>query len=410
MPLGVFRSVAGGDEEIHDVLMGTSHFYHCGVLKDWDITSLLSQIQCPTLILSGFYDTATLDQMVELTNGIHGSEQIILKNSSHLGMWEEPDKFRNAILDFVNRTEGIKMNRGYMGKILWVDLSNGKCEEEVLSEKVYQGYLSGMGLAAYILYKNIPPKADPLGPDNILGFVPGLLTGTGSLFTGRWMVVGKSPLTGTWGEANCGGDFSPAIKQCGYDGIFFKGKSDKPVYLYADHGKVELRDASELWGKDTFETVEILTRNTNGKKPCVACIGPAGEKLSLISGVANEKGRIAARSGLGAVMGSKNLKAVVLAGSKRIIPYDRKKMHELSKECNKCLKVKVLYGLWHWKYIQKFLSIFPFQMRMSGRIYKDLLQKWGTTGTNWICIELGDAPIKNWDESKSRSWAMVRTV
>ena len=132
--------------------------------------------------------------------------------------------------------------------------------------------------------------------------------------------------------------FSPAIKQCGYDGIFFKGISEKPVYLYADHGKVELRDASGLWGKDTFETVEILTKNTNGKKPCVACIGPAGEKLSLISGISNDKGRMAARSGLGAVMGSKNLKAVVLAGSKRIIPYDREEMHRLSKECNESIE------------------------------------------------------------------------
>jgi aldehyde:ferredoxin oxidoreductase len=156
------------------------------------------------------------------------------------------------------------MNRGYMGKILWVDLSLGKCTEEALSEEVYNSFLSGMGLAAYILYKNIPPGADPLGPDNILGFVSGLLTGTGSLFTGRWMVVGKSPLTGTWGEANCGGTFSPAIKQCGYDGIF-SGISKRPVYLYADHAKAELRDASGMWGKDTLETVEILTKDTNGK-------------------------------------------------------------------------------------------------------------------------------------------------
>jgi len=293
------------------------------------------------------------------------------------------------------------MNRGYMGKILWVDLSQGKCEEEVLPEEVYERFLSGMGLAAYILYKNIPPKTDPLGPNNILGFVPGLLTGTGSLFTGRWMVVGKSPLTGTWGEANCGGDFSPAIKQCGYDGIFFKGISENPVYLYADHGKVELRDASRLWGKDTFETVEILTKDATGKKPCVACIGPAGERLSLISGIANDKGRMAARSGLGAVMGSKNLKAVVLAGSRRVIPHDRKKMHTLSKECNEHVKAEGWF-FWRWKHIVKILRIIPLvQMRMSGNIFKDLLRKWGTTGTNWLCIEFGDAPIKNWDGSKA---------
>ena len=299
------------------------------------------------------------------------------------------------------------MYRGYMGKILWVDLTQGKLKEEVLEEDVYERFLSGMGLAAYILYQTIPPMADPLGPDNILGFVPGLLTGTGSLFTGRWMAVGKSPLTGTWGEANCGGTFAPAIKQCGYDGIFFKGISEKPVYLYADHAKAELRDASGLWGRDTFETIEILTENTNGKKPSVACIGPAGERRSLISGIVNDQGRMAARSGLGAVMGSKNLKAVVLAGSKRIIPHDRKEMHRLSKNCNQWVQfLKIPHCSWISNFlsrISKFLGVFmgfsPLQMRMDGILYKSLLQKWGTTGTNLVSIKMGDSPIKNWKGS-----------
>ncbi|MCX5835686.1 MAG: aldehyde ferredoxin oxidoreductase, partial [Deltaproteobacteria bacterium] len=140
------------------------------------------------------------------------------------------------------------MKLGYMGQILMVDLSTRECREETIPDDVYEHYLSGMGLAAYILYNRIPAGADPLGPDNILGFVSGLLTGTGSLFSGRWMVVGKSPLTGGWGDANCGGSFSPAIKRCGYDGIFFRGISETPVYLYVKNGKVELRDASHLWG------------------------------------------------------------------------------------------------------------------------------------------------------------------
>jgi len=130
------------------------------------------------------------------------------------------------------------MGFGTMGKVLWVDLSTGKIAEEKVPEKVYRQYLSGTGLGAYFLYDRIPAGADPLGPDNILGFLSGVLTGTGSLFTGRWMVVGKSPLTGTWGDANCGGDFSPAIKRCGYDGIFFRGISRKPVYLCIEKGKV----------------------------------------------------------------------------------------------------------------------------------------------------------------------------
>jgi len=129
------------------------------------------------------------------------------------------------------------MDRGYMGKILMVDLTTSEIKEEVVPEEVYEKYLSGIGLAAHLLYGRIPAGADPLGPDNILGFVSGLLTGTGSLFSGRWMAVGKSPLTGGWGDANCGGSFSPAIKRCGYDGIFFKGISERPVLLYVKNGR-----------------------------------------------------------------------------------------------------------------------------------------------------------------------------
>jgi aldehyde:ferredoxin oxidoreductase len=147
-----------------------------------------------------------------------------------------------------------KKSKGYMGKIMNVDLSTGKIHIEEISPSVYESFLSGMGLAAHLLYHRIPAGADPLGPDNMLGFVSGLLTGTGSLFTGRWMVVGKSPLTKGWGEANCGGSFSPAIKRCGVDGIFFTGVSPTPVYLYVDDTTMELRDATSVWGMDAVET------------------------------------------------------------------------------------------------------------------------------------------------------------
>jgi aldehyde:ferredoxin oxidoreductase len=132
------------------------------------------------------------------------------------------------------------MNHSYMGKVMWVDLTAGRITTEVIPDEVYNRFLSGTGLAAWLLYRRIPPAADPLGPDNILGFMSGILTSSGSLFTGRWMVVGKSPLTGTWGDANCGGNLSPGIKGCGVDGIFFTGQSQRPVYLYADTKGAEL--------------------------------------------------------------------------------------------------------------------------------------------------------------------------
>jgi len=224
-----------------------------------------------------------------------------------------------------------------MGKILHVDLSSGEIREEALSDDFYRKFLSGAGLAAKVLYDRIPKGADPLGPDNVLAFVSGLLTGTGAFLTGRWMVAAKSPLTGGYGEANCGGTFSPAIKRCGYDGIFFRGISEKPVLLRITDGKAQLADASHVWGKDAVESERILTEEAGGKAR-VAVIGQAGENLSLISGVCNDRGRIAARSGLGAVMGSKRLKAVVLQGKVKIPVEDPEAMKKLNQQFMKWFK------------------------------------------------------------------------
>ncbi len=293
------------------------------------------------------------------------------------------------------------MPNGYMGKILMVNLSEGSFEEQEIPESVYEKFLSGSGLGGFILYNNIPAGADPLGPDNILGFVSGLLTGTGSLFTGRWMVCGKSPLTGGYGEANCGGNLSPAIKRNGYDGIFFKGISDKPVFLYIKNGKPSLRDAAHLWGKDAIETEEILIKDlTEKKKPRVACIGPAGEMLSLISGVSNDMGRMAARSGLGAVMGSKKLKAVVLDGNKKIEAGNPAEMRGLSDKCNKWVQFQPWFlsgsGL---RILAAILRFLPVQTAMDGMLWKFMLRKWGTVALNQYSVELGDAPVKNWGGS-----------
>lgn len=284
---------------------------------------------------------------------------------------------------------------GYMGKILLVDLGFGELKERNVPDEVYEKYLSGMGLAAYLLYDMIPAGTDPLGPDNVLGFVSGLLTGTGSLFTGRWMVAGKSPLTGTWGDSNCGGFFSPAIKRCGYDGIFFKGISKSPVYLYTNGAKAELRDASHLWGKDAVEAEQLLIAEASPTAH-VALIGPAGEKLSLISGISTDRGRMAARSGLGAVMGSKRLKAVVLDGKKRIPVHDRETIRKLSRKCNRSVPPAIpLPGVMN-ALTGILLRILPTAMMMDGRLVLSMYRKWGTTSLNQMSIEWGDSPIKNW--------------
>jgi len=291
------------------------------------------------------------------------------------------------------------MARGYMGKVLWVDLSRGTFKEESIADEVYEQLLSGYGLAAKLIFENQPAGVDPLGAKAIFAVMSGLLTGTGSLFSGRWMVCGKSPLTGGWGDANCGGDFAPAIKQAGYDGILFKGKARKPVYLLVKGDEITLEDAADLWGTDAIETEDAL-KDKHGKGFKVACIGQGGEQQSLISGVVNARGRIAARSGLGAVMGSKNLKALCLKGSAKLGAQDRKKVVELSREFRERLdkdkKVDRFFSGKVTNIMGKVLGRVKTQPAMAGELFKLTLRIWGTAGITGLSAETGDSPIKNW--------------
>ncbi len=223
------------------------------------------------------------------------------------------------------------MARGFVGKMLWVDLSKKELSDEVLSEKLGRQFLGGYGLGARILYSRQKAGVDPLGHDSIFGVLSGLLTGTAALGGSRYTVVGKSPLTGGWGDANSGGDFGPHLKFAGYDAVFFSGISEKPVYLFINNGKAELRDAAHLWGKDTYETEDIL-KGELGADVRVNCIGPSGEKVALIAAVMNNRGRAAGRSGLGAVMGSKRLKAVAVKGNSKVPVADEEKVKELRKK------------------------------------------------------------------------------
>ena len=210
----------------------------------------------------------------------------------------------------------------FNGKILNVNLNTCELVAEELPPDFFRRYFGGYGAGARLLFDRIPKGADPLGPDNVLGFMPGLLSGT-PFFGSRFQVVAKSPKTGGWGDANGGGDFGPWLKNAGWDGVLVSGISDKPVYLFIDDDKAELRDASDLWGLDAIET-EAKLKERHGKKTSVACIGPAGEKISLMAGVCNDRGRLAARSGLGAVMGSKRLKAVAVVASRaEILAHDK---------------------------------------------------------------------------------------
>ena len=206
---------------------------------------------------------------------------------------------------------------GWMGTILRVDLTSGKIEKDPLDPELARKYVGGRGLAVKILLDELKMECDPLGPENMLIFINGPLTVTGALCTGRYMVVTKSPLTGTVCSSNSGGYFPAAFKTAGYDAIIFSGKAEKPVYLWIDDDHVELRDASTAWGSDTRATCDTIRKETH-KEARVACIGPAGENLVRYAAVINDASRAAARSGVGAVMGSKNLKAVAARGTKGV--------------------------------------------------------------------------------------------
>lgn len=206
---------------------------------------------------------------------------------------------------------------GFIGKILRVDLSEGKISEEEIGEDLARRYIGGVGIATKYLYDEVPKGADPLGPENLLIFMTGPLTGTASASASRYSAVTKSPLTGIWGQGNSGGSFGPALKRSGYDGIIFQGISSKPVYLKIEDGKAELRDARHLWGK-TVPEAEDLIQEELGKSFTIASIGPAGENLVRYASIMNNKHRAAGRCGVGTVMGSKRLKAVACAGKTSI--------------------------------------------------------------------------------------------
>ncbi len=291
------------------------------------------------------------------------------------------------------------MAGGYTGKYLIVNLTDGSSKEIKPDETFYKKYLSGYGLGAAVITQNQKAGIDPLSPDSHLGFCSGLLTGTGAYFSGRLMVVGKSPLTGGWGDANVGGFFSRELKRTGFDAVFFTGKAEKPVWVFLSDTGIEIKDASDLWGKDTIETETIVKKQLDNKRLQVCSIGISGEKLSLISGIVTDKGRIAARCGMGAVMGSKNLKAFAVRGKQKT-PVAKP---EVLKKINKIFINEFKKRKTPDKFNARFLNFFSKIMAWTGisvpaqaGTVREILRKFGTPGFTLYSALVGDMPIKNW--------------
>jgi len=204
---------------------------------------------------------------------------------------------------------------GWTGKVLRIDLANGSVRREALDPDWARDYVGGRGIGARYLWQELDPGVDPLAPENLLVFATGPLTGTNASCGARYMVVTKGPLTGAMTTSNSGGRFGPELKFAGYDALLFEGRAERPVYLWILDDAVELRPAEHLWGRGVWETEDRIRRETGVPDCSVAAIGPAGEKLVRFAAIVNDRFRAAGRSGVGAVMGSKHLKAIAVRGT-----------------------------------------------------------------------------------------------
>ncbi len=252
------------------------------------------------------------------------------------------------------------------GKFLRINLSNGETTTESVDEQVAIDFIGGRGYGIRYLYKELTPNTDPLGEHNKLILLNGPLAGTSALAVSRWMAITRSPLTGAFARAVGGADFGAWLKFAGYEFIIVEGKAEKPVYIHITNDSCRIHDASELWGKDTRETQKRL-RQLYGKSTRAACIGPAGERLVKYTGIFSDR-RSAGRCGTGAVMGSKNLKAIVINAQHNTQLFNPQAFNQLVKE-----QINLITG------------------NKGFQNHKE----WGTTSTQDFTNEIGIYPVRN---------------
>ncbi len=257
---------------------------------------------------------------------------------------------------------------GYWGKALRVDLSEGKVSEETLFDEEMKSVLGGSGYGAKILYQEVPATVQPLDPENRIIFGLGPYQATKTTGSAKFSIVSRSPLTGIFGETAAGANWGVELKNAGFDALIVQGKAENPVYLSITNDKGELRDATSMWGKDAYDSTDLIRDDLGNKKASVACIGQAGEKQVAIACIVIDKHSFGGRCGLGAVMGSKNLKAVVVKGSRRPRVADKEKLADLTKSLGSMVNENT----------------------------KDWLRLHGTPAVVGGSEEAGDMPIKYW--------------
>lgn len=272
---------------------------------------------------------------------------------------------------------------GYTGKILHVELTRGKITEKPLDKEIQRLYVGCVGLAGKILYDQVPIWAGPLDPENLLIFATGPVTGTPGLSAGRHSVVTKSPLTGYFGDASAGGFWGAELKKAGFDAIVLTGRAPRPVFLWVKDGVTELRDATSYWGMNVRDSDRAVKKDLGETNAWVANIGPAGENLVRFATVSNDDGdRVAARCGVGAVMGSKRLKAIAVRGTNKVPVSDEPAIRDSLKELTKL---------------------------MSSDQTSRWMMKWGTSGAFAPMMELGDTPIRNWTSGEFKDPSKLST-
>ncbi len=260
----------------------------------------------------------------------------------------------------------------YAGKLLFIDLTTSTIKTEDLSEEMADLYLGGYGIGAKILLERMPAHADAFSEESMLGIICGGQNATNAGIMGRYTVVHKSPVTQGFNDANSGGFFGNELKKAGFDGIFVSGIAPKPVYIWINDGKVELRNAEAFWGLDCKDIWDALRKDTGEPKLRYAAIGPAGENLNLYSCIINDGHRAAGRGGCGAVMGSKNLKAIAVRGTQKIEVADKSKITELNRAVTKIIRESKPHE------------------------YPNFFSRLGSTSETANSALSGDSPVKNW--------------
>jgi aldehyde:ferredoxin oxidoreductase len=307
------------------------------------------------------------------------------------------------------------------GKVLFVDLTDGKHWVEAVEEQVYRQFLGGYGLGAYLMWKHFPAKADALAPEACFAICSGLLTGLKTPFSGRIQIVGKSPLTRTWADSNSGGSVASHLRAAGYDALVVRGKAAAPSLIVIRDGEVTIEPAADLWGKQVPETFDALKQRFGGKRDVgVSAIGPAGEQQSRMASVQNDRYHAFARQGFGAVYGAKHLKAIVVAGSGEVPVARPDEFRAVCKRITDEYKRDVGLFARFFAYMGKPRRWMGWLYRMFARIgakittpaaaMRQIWTKRGTTSALAISVENGDAPIKNWRGVGTRDFPLARSL